>query len=325
MFTGSSRQHHTWPLVGALLVSFVSAGATLGMAGAAPPVMTANANSNSYVTCVPSVDNAPSTDSADKSLPTNQSVSCAISMLSHREKSDAFGRRVADSYVVLQVQVSTDDSEYSFHLHDVTLAKGDSGEEVARDKRIVTAVSQEGQLLTRRNLIARSLDGISTIAGGLTPFGFFTSSFKSAVALFQGPLINSYKSTFPDFTVNQVALLNDKSLGVQSDVISQNAPSTMILFFTRDNFAEIAGSVGKIKGQEYTNLEGKKEKAEKIKLKNVDANFFALHHIKLEVHVHTGYFKEPPTTKSSSQSNSPATPSAPSASNPSADASPAKK
>jgi hypothetical protein len=284
MRANRSDRHHTGALIRALTLSILVAGTGVAKTGSGAPVVAST--QNSFLTCVVSVDN-------DSSGAKAKLVDCAASMLSYREKSDSFGRRVADTYVAVQVQVGTGDSEDSYHLHAVTLERpSEAGEQLSRDKRIITMVSQQGQNLTRRNLIARGLDGLSIVLGGLTPFRFFTGDFKSSVALFQGPLINSYKSTFPDLTTGQISLLNGQGMGVQSDVISRDAPSSMILFFPRDSFAEIAS----------TNRG--------LKMKRVDANYFAQNHIALQVHVHAGYFQEPAATDASKPDPKPAAASA---------------
>lgn len=142
-------------------------------------------------------------------------VSCSISVMSWKETSDVFGRRVANEFVALQVTVRNLNTKNEFLIHDIQVAV-DTGVapeyfgrfQAGRDKLLVRAVAQRGQSEDRRNLVVNALQMVGAIAGA-SSITAGTVQFKDAVAVFQGAFIQGFVNLFPDHTVEQLNHIND--------------------------------------------------------------------------------------------------------------------
>ena len=150
-----------------------------------------------------------------------EDVSCSMSILGWKETSDIFGRRVANSYIAIQVTVRNLNSKNEFLIHDIQIAI-DTGLDqsqfgrfqAGRDKLLVRGVAQRGQSEDRRNLILHTLEAMGALAGSSSIAG--SSDFKSGVAVFQGALIPGFSNIFPDHTVEQLNHINDLAFSASS-------------------------------------------------------------------------------------------------------------
>jgi hypothetical protein len=141
-------------------------------------------------------------------------VSCSMSILAWKETSDIFGRRVANTYVGVQVTVRNLNTKNEFLIHDIQVAidtgidRDEFGRfQAGRDKLLVRAVAQRGQSEDRRNLVVNSLQAAGAIASSGSIVG--SADFKTAVAVFQGAFIPGFSTIFPDHTVDQLNHIND--------------------------------------------------------------------------------------------------------------------
>lgn len=141
-------------------------------------------------------------------------VSCSMSILGWKETSDTFGRRVANTFVAIQVTVRNLNAKNEFLIHDIQVAidTGIRDDEfgrfqAGRDKLLVRAVAQRGQSDDGRNLVLHSLEAVGAIAGSASIIG--SAEFKTAVAVFQGAFIPGFTNIFPDHTVEQLNHIND--------------------------------------------------------------------------------------------------------------------
>ncbi len=141
-------------------------------------------------------------------------VSCSMALLTWKETSDIFGRRVANTFIAIQVTVRNLNPENEFLVHDVQVAVDTGVREDAfsrfqagRDKLLVRNVAQRGQSEDRRNLVLHSLEMAGAIFGSAA---IATSgNAATAIAVFQGAFIPGYSSLFPDHTVDQLNHIND--------------------------------------------------------------------------------------------------------------------
>ena len=142
-------------------------------------------------------------------------VSCSMAVLTWQETSDIFGRRVANTYIAIQVTVRNLNKTNEFLIHDIQVAV-DTGWDpdsfsrftAGRDKLLVRAVAQRGQSEDRRNLALNSLLAIGAVASSVTLLSP-ANEFATAVAVFQGGFIPGFKTLFPDHTVEQLNHIND--------------------------------------------------------------------------------------------------------------------
>ena len=149
---------------------------------------------------------------------TNDDVSCSMALLSWKETSDIFGRRVANTYVGIQVTVRNLNPANEFLIHDIQVAV-DTGMyepgypseltrfQAGRDKLLVRNLAQRGQSEDRRNLVLHALQAVGAIAGSSAIAG--SRDFGIGVAVFQGAFLPSYSLLFPDHTVDQLNHIND--------------------------------------------------------------------------------------------------------------------
>jgi hypothetical protein len=161
-----------------------------------------------------------STQTKAKPFQPPEDVSCSMSVMTWKETSDVFGRRVANTFVAVQVTVRNLNTKNEFLIHDIQVAidTGISSEAFAwryfgrfqagRDKLLVRAVAQRGQSEDRRNLALHALQAVGAIAGA-SSITAGTTQFKDAVAVFQGAFIPGFTTLFPDHTVEQLNHIND--------------------------------------------------------------------------------------------------------------------
>jgi hypothetical protein len=135
--------------------------------------------------------------------------------MSWKETCDIFGRRVANTFVAIQVTLRNLNTKNEFLVHDIQVAI-DTGVtpdyfgrfQAGRDKLLVRAVAQRGQSSDRRNVVLSVLQTLGAIsaASALTAG---TVEFKDAVAVFQGAFMTGFANIFPDHTVEQLNHIND--------------------------------------------------------------------------------------------------------------------
>jgi hypothetical protein len=145
-------------------------------------------------------------------------VSCSMALLTWQETSDIFGRRVANTYVGIQVTVRNLNPVNEFLLHDIQVAvdtgiySTDFSNELSRfqagrDKLLVRNLAQRGQAEDRRNLALHALEAAGAIAGSSAIAG--PMALATGVAVFQGAFIPGFSTLFPDHTVDQLNHIND--------------------------------------------------------------------------------------------------------------------
>src|SRR5258708_23637037 len=137
-----------------------------------------------------------------------------MALLTWQETSDIFGRRVANTYIAIQVTVRNLNTVNEFLIHDIQVAvdTGVSNDtfsrfQAGRDKLLVRNLAQRGQAEDRRNLALHALEAIDTIAGSSAID--VSRDFATAEAVFQGAFIPGYSTLFPDHTVDQLNHIND--------------------------------------------------------------------------------------------------------------------
>ena len=157
-------------------------------------------------------------------------VSCSFSVLQWKETSDTFGRRVANQYVGIEVNVRNLNQQNEFLIHDIQIAvdtglnRAQFGRfQAARDKLVVRNVAQRGQTEDRRNLVINTLQAVGAVAGGASTAvtqglsnTVQATDLSSAVAIFQGPFITGVINIFPDHTLEHINHINDLAFSASS-------------------------------------------------------------------------------------------------------------
>lgn len=167
---------------------------------------------------------------------THDSIACSISLLSFREASDVFGKRIATQYGVVQVTIRNTDPDHEFLLHQIDFWFGDTLQYFGtRDRKIARGVAEKGQVIDPRNYVIRILEGIGSVAGASTvPF---EGNPQIGSAIFNSSFIPAVKAIFPDLTVPQIAKLDDLgfSAGASTMVIAKNGAIVVVAFIPADS------------------------------------------------------------------------------------------
>jgi len=166
-----------------------------------------------------------------------EDVGCSFSVLDWKETSDIFGRRVANDYIAIQVNVRNLAENNEFLIHDIQVAV-DTGLnmeqfgrfQVGRDKLMVRAVAERGKSEDRRNLIINTLQMIGGISAGASAaltqavsgetqhLGDVDTANKlsTAVEIFQGAFIPGLINIFPDHTLEHINHISDLAFSASS-------------------------------------------------------------------------------------------------------------
>ena len=183
-------------------------------------------------------------------------VSCSQSILTWEETKDIFGRRLADTYVAIQVVVRNLSPDKEFLMHDVQVAidhgpswlngtdpgtRYDKRFVAGRDKLLVRGVALRGQSDDPRNRFIRIAETLGDIAGAISPALGKALDFRSGVSIYRTAFIPGLKSIFPDYTIDQINRLNDLGFSANSAyklVIPTNGAAPFVTFLPSKIFAD---------------------------------------------------------------------------------------
>lgn len=156
------------------------------------------------------------------------------SVMDPKEASDAFGRRLGRHFVVFQVTVENQNTDYQYMLHDVSIDVSQlyglplgtyrwafSSQELS----MLRGVPEKGSDYDPRNLTFHILRSVGTVAGGVS--GLTADSlqdvFSGAVAGYNGPFLSSFIDIFPDHTATQLNRLSDSAFSTNTVVEKEGA------------------------------------------------------------------------------------------------------
>ncbi len=193
-------------------------------------------------------------------------VGCSQSILSYDEANAIFGRAIARTYIVIQVNARNLNGDQEFLMHDVQVAVADimntdfagnqnkHGEATkgtlksrfvsGRDKTLARGVALTGQLDSPRNVAERVIEAIGAV-GGATSLAIgavgAAGTFKDAMQVFTTAVVPQYGKLFPDHTIDQLNRLNDLGFSSSSAykiVIPKNGTVPFVTFLPTKIFAE---------------------------------------------------------------------------------------
>ena len=166
------------------------------------------------------------------------------SVMSPKEASDAFGRRLGRHYIIYQVTVENRSGDYQYMLHNVSVdlsalvgAKQGSYEWSfsTQELSMLRGVPEKGQDYDPRNISLHILRGVGTVAGGVS--GLTAASiqdvFAGAVAGYNGPFLSSFLDIFPDHTATQLNRLSDSAFTANS-IVAKRAAKVFAIFVPSD-------------------------------------------------------------------------------------------
>jgi hypothetical protein len=147
-------------------------------------------------------------------------------LLAPKEASDVYGRRLGRRYFIYQVRVSNYSKDFQYVVHDITVNMKDivlsQGRLSAtqpdqaylastRDLTLLRGIPEKGQDLDPRNLTLHILQGVGSVAGGVSGLTAFSDVMGSAVAVFNGAFLQAFVGIAPDHTATQLNRLSDEA------------------------------------------------------------------------------------------------------------------
>jgi hypothetical protein len=177
-------------------------------------------------------------------------------IMSPKNVADAFGRRIAQRYIAMQVIIANRSKDYQWLIQEASMDLGNLlGQQKGRqaecqenaalfllasaqlpdskissaDLAVLRGVAEKGQALDPRNLTLRSLTGAGVVAAGLIAVANLGLSYSSAVAAFNGPLLAAFQQVFPDYTLEQMNRLSDSAFAANTIVGKQQA-KVLVMF-----------------------------------------------------------------------------------------------
>ena len=167
-----------------------------------------------------------------KSASTNGAiVGVRRELLAPKEASDIYGRRLGRRYFVYQVRVTNLSKDFQYIVHDISIDLSDvlgpygvtDSDKLnylasERDLVMLRGVTEKGQDLDPRNLTLHVLQGIGSVAGGVSGLTDFSDTMGSAVAVFNGAFLQAFIAIAPDHTATQLNRLSDTAFASNSVV-----------------------------------------------------------------------------------------------------------
>jgi hypothetical protein len=212
----------------------------------------------------------------DDEEPNNRVIPAPV-LLSYREVKDNFGKRIADTYVVVQVNIKNPDIEHQFLLQDLRVVFDPNQCAKAQEffdrfdvedceekynkylkypiayapvaQPALQAVAEIGQFHNPRNFAFRLLDFAANMGGALTGFNFIGRDGKAGLSVFNGTFLTASKTFIPDLTAGQLTRLTEQSYKPNSLVESKetktfNAFIPTNQLFTKENWKLYKQTVG---------------------------------------------------------------------------------
>lgn len=159
-------------------------------------------------------------------------------LMAPKNASDDFGHRLGRRFVVYQVTISNDSKDFQFLIHDVSLDLSPLFFEEpgtyrfaasSQDLTLLRGIPEKGQDLDRRNLTLHVLQGIGSVAGGISGLTPFSDTMGSSVAVFNGPFLQSFVGIAPDHTGTQLNRLSDSAY-ITNTLVDKQRAKTIALF-----------------------------------------------------------------------------------------------
>ena len=194
-----------------------------------------------------SVDAAANKVEPGPEFETPNDLLCSRSLLGWQETADIFGRRIANTYLAVQVVVRNLNQDSDYLIQDVILAAPNTKFGSGRDKLLARGVGIVGQSQDPRNMVMSALDTLAATSGAIALIGtqgaMVSSNFmnlqnaNNVLTAFIPPL----KRWFPDFTVDQLNRLNDLAFSASTTykmLVPKGGSSPFVTFVAQKLFAD---------------------------------------------------------------------------------------
>ena len=161
---------------------------------------------------------------------------CSQSILTWHEASDVVGRRVANTFIVIQVLIRNLDPDHQFLLHDVEALLNTGRFYATHDHDVVRGVAEIGQVYSPRNLILNTATAIGSSVGAAS--AVLSANAKVGLTIWQSGVIPGIQLIIPDNTVKQVARIDNLAFspGGAGMVIPKNGSLGILAFLPQKPF-----------------------------------------------------------------------------------------
>jgi len=172
---------------------------------------------------------------------------CSRSLLGWQEAADIFGRRIANTYLVIQVVVRNLNPDSDYLIQDVIVAAPNTRFGSGRDKLLARGVAITGQSRDPRNMIMNGLDTLAATSSAIALIGTQGAMLSSSFMNFQNAnnvltaFLPPLKRWFPDFTVDQLNRLNDLTFSASTTykmLVPKGSSTPFVTFVSQQLFPD---------------------------------------------------------------------------------------
>jgi hypothetical protein len=156
----------------------------------------------------------------------NGPIAVRRELLAPKEASDIYGYRLGKHYIIYQVRVTDQSKDFQYIAADITVdlkniftALGiptvacDKSYSAclasSRELSLLRGVPEKGQDYDPRNMTLHILQGVGSVAGGVSGLTAFSDVMGAAVANFNGAFLQAFVGIAPDHTGTQLNRLSD--------------------------------------------------------------------------------------------------------------------
>lgn len=168
-----------------------------------------------------------------------------MSILSYETTRYAFGEKVANAFIPIQIVVRNLNDKVEFLVHDAQVAVDDDingryGRYTpGTDKLTTRTFMLSAKDFSGRNLVINIAKGIGTILSSASLV--YGASVKDAANVYSAGFINALSGVLPDHSTDQLNLLNDEgfsSYRTERTVVPKSGTAEFVIFVRSDQFQQ---------------------------------------------------------------------------------------
>jgi hypothetical protein len=172
-------------------------------------------------------------------------VGCSMAILSWNGALYAFGRSIANEFIVVQIVVRNLNPDKEFLLHDAEFAvDADINGRLGRFASGVDKLTARGFMLGSRDYSYRGLtlhiaQGVGTLLSGVSLV--YGSAWKDAANVYSGGFMTALNGVLPDHNTEHLNLLNDEgfsSYRTERTVVPKSGTAEFVIFIPSKQFDE---------------------------------------------------------------------------------------
>jgi hypothetical protein len=172
-------------------------------------------------------------------------VACSMATLSYETTRYAFGQKIADEFIPVQIVVRNLNKDREFLVHDAQVAvdediNGRRGRYASGiDKLTVRTFMLASRDYNHRNLVVHLAQGAGTVLSSVSLV--YGAAVKDAANVYSSGFLNALTGVWTDHGTEQLNLLNDEgfsSYRTERTVVPKSGTAEFIIFIRSDQFQE---------------------------------------------------------------------------------------